>query len=738
MSLATDLWQRVRALLFRRREEQELAEELRFHLEQEAARRRDAGVSEPEARRQSHLALGGVERIKEEVRDARGTRLLDDTKSDVGYALRNLAHNPGFAAVVILTLALGIGGTTAVFSAVNTVLLQPLPYQEPGQLVRLYGTYVDHLDIKNFVSPVQYLVYRDETSSFESLAAILTYNTRGADIGSGDDAHRIRTLPTSANYFSVLRTAPALGGGFQPEDEVGSGIEDKIDAAAVVVLSHGLWQQQFHGDPAAVGQSLMMDGRSFLVRGVMPAGFKDPIAGAVDAWIPMDLSQGRDPTQAGNHYLTLIGRLRSNVTIDQAQADLDRLTLQMGERFPNIRQERAGLYPLRDDVVGSASRPLSIILGAVGCVLLLVCVNLANLMLVRSSERTREFAVRAALGAGSGRIVRQLLIESLTLACAGALAGLVVARLAMTAIVRLGGGNIPRLDTLSLDPLLLVFSLVLACGCAVLFGLTPALRASRAQPGDALRDQGRSGTSGAGSLRMREWLVVSQVALAFVLLVGAGLLLASFRAISRVDLGIRSENVLTFELNLPAARYDSTARASVYEALATQLAALPGVRAVGGISKLPATGAYHDWGVVARSGPLVGDDKRGRTQAQNRVVSGEYFTAAGIPVLAGRTFDAGDDVGAPERVVVSQSLADALFPGTSALGQELRTGGRNSEIIGVVGNVAITNEGESATYVYHAHRQFAGDRNWPLVQVIATDGIADGTGAIGAAGACEC
>jgi predicted permease len=657
--------------------------------------------------------------------DARGTRLLEDSLGDLGYTMRTLTRSPGFAIVVILTLAIGIGGTTAVFSAVDAVLLQPLPYQEPGQLARIYGTYLNDPSGRGFVTPVHYLAYRDRLSSVEAVAAILTYDEKGADVGSGDNVQRIRMLPTTANYFDVLRVHPALGRSYQPSDENGSGLEDNIDAAPVVVLSHQVWQDQFHGDPAAIGRTLMMNGMAYTVTGIMPAGFKDPVAGAIDVWVPIDVSTGKHASQASNHYLSLIARLRPGVPVARAQAELDALSLRLAEEYPMAKEQRARFYALKEDIVGSSSKALEIMLGAVGLVLLLVCVNIANLMLVRGSERTREFAVRSALGAGRGRLVRQLLIESLTLAIAGATAGLIVARLAMSAIVALGSGTIPRLAALSLDPRLMLFSLLLASACAVLFGLAPAVRTTRTQPGDALRDQSRSATSGGRSLHLREWLVVTQVSVAFVLLVGAGLLLASFQQIQQVDLGVKPANVFTFELNLPSARYDSTARAQFYESFAAKVASLPGVRAAGGISKLPATGPYHQWGVAAMTGPLAADDKRRNTGAQNRTVSGEYFRAVGIPVLAGRTFDQHDDASAPDRVVISKSLADRLYPGADAVGQKLRAGSRNNEVIGVVGDVSVTNEGRPDAYVYHAHRQFAGDRNWTLTQVVATTGPAN-------------
>jgi predicted permease len=346
-------------------------------------------------------------------------------------------------------------------------------------------------------------------------------------------------------------------------------------------------------------------------------------------------------------------------------------------------------------------------------------------MLVRGSDRAREFALRSALGAERPRLVRQTLIESLTIALVGDIAGIVVARFAMEAIVAIGQGSIPRLTSLSLEPRLLAFSVVIATLSALGFGLAPALRAARTQPGDVLREQGRATTSTGAQMRLRQWLVVSQVGLAFVLLVGAGVLIASIQRIHQVALGVRQEGVLTFELHLPDARYDSTARARFYELVAERIAALPGVAAAGGISKLPATGNYNIWGVKPLTGPLASREEP-RTPAQNRVVSGDYFATVGIPLLEGRLFDARDDATAPARVVVSRTLAERLFPGAKAVGQRLNTGGRDREIIGVVPDVALDARGRTAGYVYHSHRQYAGDRNWALIQVVRSTASLDG------------
>ena len=710
MSILSDLVVRLQTLVFRRREERELDEELRTHLEMEAEHRRRLGQADEDARRDSLVRFGGVARVKDDVRDARGTSLLDNVAADISFTARTLLARPGFSLIAILTLAIGIGGTTAVYSAVDAVLLQPLPYQQAGQLVRLFQDDVGHPNDRGFVTPVHFLAYRN-LSSFESVAGTYTYSETGADIGAGDRARRIRTLPASADYFDVVRVHPEIGAAFQREDETG---------ANIVVLSHKLWEEEFRGDASVIGKFLTMNGKPYTIAGVMPSGFSDPVAGSVDAWTPLDLAPGRDASNADNHYVTVMARLRPGVSLARAQSELDALSLALAKQYPEAKDTRARLYSLKEEMVGSSRRALELMLGAVGLVLLLVCVNVANLLLVRGSERAGEFALRSALGADRSRLVRQMLIESLTLALAGAAASLIVARLAMSGIVALGAGNIPRLASLSLDVRLLAFSFTIATLSAVAFGLAPALRAARTQPGDVLRDGSRSATGGVSVLRTREWLVISQVALAFVLVVGAGLLLSSFARMRHLDLGVRTDNILAFELTLPPARYDSTARGQFYDDFPRELEALPGVRAAGAISRLPATGPFHMWGVRALSGPLANAPSRGRA-AQQRVVAGDYFRAVGIPLLRGRLFDQTDTPAGQRHVVVSKLFADALFPGVDPIGQRFQTGGRDEEIIGLVGDVAVDNEGHPASTVYHAHRQFSA-REWTLDQVIAADG----------------
>ena len=566
-----------------------------------------------------------VERVRallfpsREVCDAQGISLVRDVWRDVRLAIRTLAENPAFPLVTLATLAIGIGGTTAVFSAVDAVLLRPLPYAQPGQLVRLYQHRDDQPNERGVVTPVHFVEIRRRMTAFAAIAALNLYSESGADIGSGDQVRRIRTVAVTVDYFDVLRVRPDMGRGFTPDQEIG---------ADVAVISHALWRERLGGDPEAIGRNLTMNGRPVTIVGIMPAGFRDPLVGQVDALVPLDLRPALDPGNAGNHYLTVLARLRPGIAMERAQAELDAMVHAIGEKYPDTKRARATLYSLKEDIIGTSSRALTLMLGAVLLVLVLVCVNVANLMLVRGSDRAHELAIRVALGADRWRLARQMLVESLMLALVGAVAGLVVARLAMSAIVMLGADTIPRITSLTLNVRLLAFSFVVATLSALGFGLAPAVRASRTQPTDALRDHTRGSTGGGASLRLREWLVVSQVALAFMLLVGAGLLISSLDRLQHVDLGVTAANVLTFNLTLPDARYDSTARGLAYERVARALEALPGVRAAGGVSKLPATGQFNTWGARALTGPLAGNEHS--VSDENRVVSGHYFRAVGI------------------------------------------------------------------------------------------------------------
>ena len=442
----------------------------------------------------------------------------------------------------------------------------------------------------------------------------------------------------------------------------------------------------------------------------------------MDAWLPYGLASDTDPE---NNSLSAVGRLRNGVSLEQARAELASLSRSMKERFPVARLSAVVPVPLQADLVAPARGPLQLLFVAVGLVLLVACVNVANLVLTRATGRAHEFATRSALGSGSRRLVRQLLVESLLLAGLGGLMGLALARIGIRVLRGLGRDAVPRLHEVGFNPAGLGFAVAITVATAVVFGIAPALRFGHIPPVAALRQQSRGATSTRGQGRLRTGMAATQLALALTLLVGAGVLLASFHRLQQVDLGFRTEGVLTFDLTLPTIRYNAERRAAFQEELAGRLRTIPGVTAAGGISFLPATGSYHGWNTSILSGPRSGTQvaKKDGFNIQQRVVSGDVFAALEIPVLAGRTFDARDVASAAARAVVSASFARTAFPGMpfdGVAGQQIAAGGRQLEIIGVVGDVTLDVYGAPALVVYHAHRQFADNRNWTLTQVVAT------------------
>ncbi|HEX6199522.1 MAG TPA: ABC transporter permease, partial [Thermoanaerobaculia bacterium] len=686
----------LRALAAKDRLERELDEEIAFHLRMETERLVAQGLEPAEARRRAGLAFGGVERAKEEVRDGRWVRGLETLASDLRYGARTLRSRPGFAAAAILTLALGVGGTTAVFSVVRAVLLEPLPYERPGQLVRLYQFDAEEPEEELFVSAPHFQEYRERAASFQHLAALYTYHEVGADLLLGDRTERIVVLPVSADYFRLLRREPVLGRGFTREEETG---------APLAVVSEGLWRRAGL-DREGIGGAIALDGEERTVVGVMPAGFEDPIMGEVDAWVPQNLSVGGMVENPGNHFLSVLGRLAPGVTAEAARQEMAALDAVLAERFPEVGDDGGfRLVPLHEDLVAGARPALLVVLGAVVLVLLIACVNLANLLLVRSLGRLREVAVRSALGAEPGRIRAQLLAESAVVAVAGGLAGLAVAFAGLEGLLQLGRDAIPRATEIGIDGPVLAVAALLALATAAAAGLLPAWRLARTSPAESLGESSRSATGGHRFVRLRRVLVAGQVALALTLLVGASALGASVYRLSQVDLGFRSAGVLTFQVNLPAARYDAEARRVQHGRLTERLAALPGVSSVGATTVLPATGTAYNWGTRALTGPSVGTEE-GFIDADQRIVAGSYFETLGIPVVEGRAFDGRDGPDAPPAAVVSRSLARYLFPGVSPLGHDIRAGGVERRIVGVAGDVALDAEGAPGRHVYHAHAQW--------------------------------
>lgn len=624
--------------------------------------------------------------------------------------VRGLLRSPGFTAVVVGTLALGIGGTAAVFSVVRAVLLEPLPYEQSDQLVRLYQFDEDDPGTDLYVSAPHFLAYREQASAFQDLVAIYTYEETSADLLVGERSERVRLLRVSSGYLELLRRSLVAGREFSREEETGQ---------SVALLSERLLDR-LGEDRAAPGGSVELDGTRYTVIGIVPADLEDPVAGRVDVWLPLDLHSG-GAQYPGNHYLSVLGRRAAGVTPERAREEMAALDRSLGERWPDVADDGGfHLVPLHSDLVGEARPVLLLLFGAVGLVLLIACVNVANLQMVRALDRRRELAVRSALGGGRSALVRQLLLESLMLALAGGVLGVVVAVVGVDWLLTLGGDAVPRSGAVAVDGAILAFTAGVTILTGVAFGLGPALALSRASPAVTLR-HAASGSSGSlGYARVRTALVTGQVALSLVLLVGASILATSLYRLTRVDLGFEPEGVLTFELNLPPGRYGPESRASFHLEMTERLEELPGIEAVGATSWLPATERGYGWGTRPLTGPRAGEDEA-LLGTDQRIVEGSFFEALGVPLLEGRLFDSRDGPDTPAVAVVSREVAQRLFPGTPALGQRIRMGGVERDIVGVVDEVAVRPDGSTVPTVYHSHRQYS-NRLWTLTYLLAASG----------------
>ena len=702
-------------VLQRRRFDDETRAEMDSHLDLLTERYQRQGLSRDAAYVAARRQFGNPAAIRGDVYQMNSIRWIEQGLQDLRYAARQLRGGAGFAVVVVATLGLGIGGATAVYSVVRAVLLEPLPYDEPARLVRFYQQDPARPEYKGVVAGTHFAFVREHAASFSEVAALAHYSETGLDLSVGGQVHRLRVLPVSAGYFETLRTRLAVGRGFDRADESGT---------PRVVLGNAVWRTHFDSDPSIVGKTIRLSAVPYEVAGVAPGGFEDPFAPDVAAWIPYDLV---GDTFDQNYALTPVGRLRPGVTLAQAQAELASLALRMRERWPNARQSEIVALPLHSEIVSRARGPLQLVFASVALVLLVACVNVANLALVRSTGRVHEFAVRAALGSKPSRLARQLLVESLLLATLGGAAGLWLASLGIRLLQRLGRDALPRIDEVGLDGGVVLFAIGVTAATGIAFGLAPVFRLARTPAVEALRQLSRSATGTRGLARLRTSLAAAQIALAVTLVAGAGILVASFYRLQRVDLGFRTDRVVTFEVHLPAARYEPAKRVVFQEELSRRLERLPGIAAAGGISRLPATGSYHPWNTRIRSGSLADTSvNRQRFVLQQRVVSGDAFGALGIPLLAGRTFDDRDQPNAAGTAVVSANFARTAFPELpldAIPGQRISVpvGDRRLEIVGVVGDVALTVYGTPTMIVYHAHRQFADNRNWALTQVVASD-----------------
>jgi predicted permease len=674
------LQHRLRSVFHREDADYEMNDELRDHIEQKTQLYISQGLSADEARRRAHLELRGIERLKEECRDARGTRWLDDLAHDVRYALRVLRKNPGFALIVILTLALGIGATSGVFSVVNGVLLQPLPYAHPEQLVSLSESKLNFT--RGSIPYPNFKDWQKNNTTFSSMAISRPFSYTLTGTG---DPERVQARLVTSDFFTVFGVKPAAGRAFLEG-------EDQIGAAPLVMISASLWQRKFGGDPAAVGRTLTLDDRSFTIIGVVPAEFAlDTLTfSRADVYVPV--GQWGNPAlnfRGAGLFFHGFGRLSPGVTIDQARADLVSVTTALAKEYPDSNKGTgATLISLTEDMLGDVRPILLILLGAVAFVLLIACVNVGNLLLARSGVRSREIAIRSTLGADSSRLIRQLLTESLLLALAGGALGLLVAQWGTRAVIHMLPETLPRVSSVTVDARVLAFTFVISVLAGVLFGLAPAFKVARSDLQRSLKEGGRTSTG--GKQRLQAVFVVVEMAMGLVLLVGAGLMIRSITALWHVNPGFVADNVLTFNLTYPPslAKAPPEQIRQTLRDTETRFSATPGV---------------HSVSVVWGSFPLSEDDQQlfwmpGQPKpisendmnwATRYFVGPDYLKTMRIPLVAGRFFTAADDNHSPRVVVIDEVFAHKYFPNENPVGKrlEMTDPDDEAEIIGVAGHV---------------------------------------------------
>ncbi|MGH9840501.1 MAG: ADOP family duplicated permease [Blastocatellia bacterium] len=659
------LFHRLRSQLRRTKIEREMEAELRFHLEMETAENIRRGMGEEEARFAAQRSFGGLAQTKEAYRDVARFRWIEDLGQDLRYGARMLGKHRGFTAVAVLTLALGIGANTAIFTVVNGVLIRSLPYRDASRLVRIEKAFID---LENPYAERSAFGWKERTRSFEQIAAYGAYDG-GVNLTGGGEAERIEARDVSANFFETLGVRAVAGRVFGPDEE----------KQAVAVISHGLWQRRFAGDPNAIGQTLHLNGKSFTIIGVAPPALQYPAK--LDVWIPLSLDLKEHLFTSPIRGHGIVARLAPDVTLVQARSEMKLLSEQIKLREPLV------LRPLLESLTGSIRRPLVMLLVAVGLVLLIACANVANLLLARGATRRKEIAMRAALGAGRGRLIRQSLTESLLIGALGGLAGLGAAIWLRRLLIAYSPPEIPRLDEVTLDYRVLAFNAALALLTGVLVGLLPAIRGSKTDLLDALKDGGQKAGDGARALSLKGLLVAGEIALSLILLIGAGLLLRSFSKVLSVDAGFERDNILTVSLALPRKAFAERAKIhEFYRQLTSRIAAIPGVKAVGTTNKIPLS-RENVFGLLFE---VEGGGEAVPVQESFALflsVSPDYFRAMGISVLQGRAFTERDDQTAPPVLIVNHLMARRFFPAGDALGKRVKLAGEKvpREIVGVVG-----------------------------------------------------
>lgn len=653
--------------------ERELAREINAHLAllQEDFERQ--GLSPDAAQLAARRAYGGIEQAKELQREARSFLWFEHFLKDIRYGARNLWRTPAFTFVAVMALALGIGANTAIFGVVNSVLLRPLAYKEPNRLVTI---------LHNGSGPVataNYFDWRDQSHSFAAMGAADFWNP---NLTGTDRPEHLYALKVTQNLLPMLGVDPLLGRLFTPG-------EDQAGADHEVILSYALWQRRFHGDRNILGQPTKLDGEAYTIVGVMPATFKFAPFWATHAelWAPDALAASAH--ERGGNHLRVFARLKPSVSFTQAQAEMDTVTARLEKVFPATNRG-VTVVPLMQKVVGNIETPLLMLLGAVGFVLLIACANVAHMLLARTADRQKEIAVRVALGAGRSRVICQFLTESLLLASLGALAGGLLALAGTKALVLLSPAYIPRVETVGIDTQALLFLFGVTVFTALAFGLMPAMHAAATNLNDSLKEGGRADTEGVRRNRLRSFLVASEFALAFMLLIGAGLMIRSFQALEAVDPGFNPHNVLSLVVSVAGTNEAPAGRRPIfYHELLDKVRNLPGVAAVGAINHLPLEGDMWDrsFAIEGRAEPRPGEGP----DAVYRLVMPGYFETMRLPLRRGRLINDRDDANGPGVVIINERAAHAFWPGVDPIGQRIAINGDSPErhwltIVGVVAN----------------------------------------------------
>jgi len=652
-----NLWSRFRswtaAMLRRTRMEREMDEEMRFHIEARTADLIRAGAPQPEALRQARLEFGGVETTKHECRDAVGVSFLETLLQDVRHGVRGMLRTPAFTAIAVIVLALGIGANTAIFSVVDAVLLRPLAYRDSGRLVTIL------MDGRFPVSVANYIDWRDQSRSFESMGAADYWSPNLTGI---DSPENVRGLKVTQSLFPMLGVEPMLGRLFVEG-------EDKDGADREVILSYRLWQRRFSSDRNVLGKPIVLDGNAYMVVGVMPPGFQFAPFWATKAelWVPNAF--GARIHDRGGNSLRIFARLRDGASLTQARAEIASITARLEQQYPGTNRDVV-VTPLKEKVVGSIQTPLLVLLGAVAFVLLITCANIAHMLLARAATRQKEVAVRSALGARRGRLIRQFLTESLLLGSLGGAVGFVLAVVAMHALIALSPSTIPRVQTVSIDLRAALFLFSATILTSVGFGLAPALQASSVNMNDTLKEGGRGAGSGIRHNRLRAALVVSEFALALMLLVGAGLMIRTFAALEAVDAGFNPHHAVSMIVSVAGSREAEPGRRAIfYHQLIERVRALPGVEGAGGINHLPLAGDLWGWpfAIEGRPKPRPGESPSG----VYRMVMPGYFAAMQLPIIRGRDVSDADTAAAPGVVIINECAANRYWPGEDPIGKRI-------------------------------------------------------------------